>query len=129
MSGDFRVVIVREALWERLDELNMTIKDLARKCGPHGRSPGYIYQIISWKRSPGAKLRAELMAVLGLTYDELFKRIPKARKTRKARARQPAPKARKLRRVPKQRKGRRATKARRLVPTDRTYPEMPERDE
>ena len=117
MSGDFRVVIDREVLWERLDELGMTVKGLALKCG---RSPGYIYQIISWRSSPGPKVRAELMEVLGLTYNELFKRIPKARKTWKARERQPAPKARKLRR---------ATKARRLVPTDRTYPDVPERDE
>ena len=107
MSGDFRVVIVREVLWERLDELGMNIKTLALKCG---RSPGYISQVASWRSSPGPEVRAELMAALGLTYHELFKRIPKARKTRKARKLQSAPKARKLRRVPKQRKGRRATK-------------------
>ena len=75
---------------------------------------GYLSQIVSWRSSPGPEVRAELVEVLGLTYNELFKRIPKARKL------QPAP---------KERKGRRATKARRLVPTDRTYPEMPSRAE
>ncbi len=65
-----RVRLRPEVVWEHLARHNMTQTELARRVGIN---PGYLSQLMSGRRSPSAKVRARLMAELGIAeFDELF---------------------------------------------------------
>ena len=62
------------AVWRRLDELQMSQNELARRCGI---SPGHLSLLMNGKRGPSPKLRRRLQQVLGVSnFDDLFIIVP-----------------------------------------------------
>ena len=62
------------AVWRRLDELQMSQNELARRCGI---SPGHLSLLMNGKRGPSPKLRRRLQQVLGVSnFDDLFVIVP-----------------------------------------------------
>jgi transcriptional regulator with XRE-family HTH domain len=65
-----RVKLNRDAVWDLLDELNMSQNELARLCG---LSSGYFSQLMSGVKSPSPRVRRKMQKVLGVTdFDRLF---------------------------------------------------------
>ena len=65
-----KVMVKAEAVWDRLNRLNMTQNDLARKLDI---SSGHLSRLINGRRCPSPSMRQRLMDVLGCTeFDELF---------------------------------------------------------
>ena len=66
----YRVRLKPEAVWERLNRLNITQNELARRIG---RSSGYLSQLINGERCPLPETRRRLMEALGVSdFDVLF---------------------------------------------------------
>ena len=66
----YRVRLKPEAVWERLNRLNITQNELARRIG---RSSGYLSQLINGERCPSPETRRRLMEALGVSdFDVLF---------------------------------------------------------
>ena len=62
------------AVWRRLDELQMSQNELARRCGI---SPGHLSLLMNGKRGPSPKLRRRMQQVLGVSnFDDLFVIVP-----------------------------------------------------
>ena len=58
------------AVWELLDQLGITQKELARRSGI---SAGYLSQLIRGERSPSVRTQRRLQQALGVTdWDRLF---------------------------------------------------------
>ena len=65
-----RVKVNPVAVWELLDELGITQKELARRSGI---SAGYLSQLIRGKRSPSVRTQRRLQQALGVSdWDRLF---------------------------------------------------------
>ena len=65
-----RILLNAPALWKRLDLLNMTQNELARRAGV---TSGYISLLVGGKRCPSPELRRRFMEILGVTdFHELF---------------------------------------------------------
>lgn len=59
-----------EAVWDRLNRLNMSQNDLARALGV---STGHLSRLINGRRCPSPRMRKLLMEVLDCSeFDELF---------------------------------------------------------
>lgn len=59
-----------EAVWDRLDRLNMTQNELADLLGI---SSGHLSRLINGRRCPSPSMRRSLMDALGCSeFDELF---------------------------------------------------------
>ena len=59
-----------EAVWDRLNRLNMTQNELARLLGI---SSGHLSRLVNGRRSPSPSMRRRLMDVLACNeFDELF---------------------------------------------------------
>ena len=66
----FRVRLRPEAVWERLNRLNLSQNELARRTG---RSSGFLSQLMSGERCPSPETRQRLMDALGVVeFDDLF---------------------------------------------------------
>lgn len=65
-----KVMLRAEALWDRLNRLNMTQNELA---GLLGISSGHLSCLINGRRCPSPSMRSRLMDALGCSeFDELF---------------------------------------------------------
>ena len=65
-----RVKLKPVAVWELLDQLSITQKELARRSGI---SAGYLSQLIRGERSPSVRTQRWLQQALGVTdWDRLF---------------------------------------------------------
>ncbi len=65
-----KVMLRAEAVWDRLNRLNMTQNELA---GLLGTSSGHLSRLINGKRCASPSMRRRLMEVLGCSeFDELF---------------------------------------------------------
>ena len=65
-----RILLNAQALWKRLDLLNMTQNDLARRAGV---TSGYISLLVGGRRCPSPELRRRFMEILGVAdFHELF---------------------------------------------------------
>ena len=65
-----KVMLRAEAVWERLNRLNMSQNDLARTLGV---SSGHLSRLINGRRCPSPSMRRRLMEVLDCSdFDELF---------------------------------------------------------
>ncbi len=65
-----KVMLKAEAVWDRLNRLNMTQNDLARELDI---SSGHLSRLINGRRCPSPSMRRRLMDVLGCSeFDELF---------------------------------------------------------
>lgn len=65
-----RVLIKREALWDRLDRLNISQNELARRLGI---TTGHLSRLINGQRCPSPALRRLLMETLECReFDDLF---------------------------------------------------------
>ena len=65
-----RILLNAQALWKRLDLLNMTQNELARRAGV---TSGYISLLVGGRRCPSPELRRRFMEILGVTdFHELF---------------------------------------------------------
>ena len=65
-----RILLNAQALWKRLDLLNMTQNELARRAGV---TSGYISLLVGGRRCPSPELRGRFMEILGVTdFHELF---------------------------------------------------------
>ncbi len=65
-----RVLLKREALWERLDRLNISQNELARRLGI---TTGHLSRLVNGRRCPSPALRRLLMEVLECQeFDDLF---------------------------------------------------------
>ena len=65
-----RVKLNAVAVWELLDQLGTSQKELARRSGI---SEGYLSQLIRGERSPSARTQKRLQQALGVTdWDRLF---------------------------------------------------------
>ena len=65
-----RILLNAQALWKRLDLLNMTQNELARRAGV---TSGYISLLVGGRRCPSPELRRRFMETLGVTdFHELF---------------------------------------------------------
>ncbi|MDE2885440.1 MAG: helix-turn-helix transcriptional regulator [Chloroflexota bacterium] len=65
-----RVLLKREALWDRLDRLNISQNELARRLGI---STSHLSRLINGQRCPSPAVRRLLMEVLDCTeFDDLF---------------------------------------------------------
>ena len=65
-----RVKLNPVAVWELLDQLGISQKELARRSGI---SAGYLSQLIRWERSPSVRTQKRLQQALGVTeWDRLF---------------------------------------------------------
>ena len=73
MSGKrpiHKVKLKAEAVWDRLNRLNMTQNDLARLLGT---SSGHLSRLINGRRCPSPSMRRSLMEGLGCSdFDDLF---------------------------------------------------------
>ena len=66
----YRVKLNAVAVWELLDQLGITQKELARRSGISG---GYLSQLIRGERSPSPRVQLRLQQALGVTdWDRLF---------------------------------------------------------
>ena len=65
-----RVKLIRSAVAELLNLLNMTQSELAHMCG---LSPGYFSLLMAGKRSPSPEARRRIQEALGVAdFDRLF---------------------------------------------------------
>ena len=65
-----RVLLRAEAVWDRLNRLNMSQNDLARALNV---SSGHLSRLINGRRCPSPSMRRRLMEVLDCSdFDELF---------------------------------------------------------
>ena len=65
-----RVLLRAQAVWERLNRLNMSQNDLARALGV---STGHLSRLINGRRCPSPRMRKLLMEALDCSdFDELF---------------------------------------------------------
>lgn len=65
-----KVMLKAEAVWDRLNRLNMTQNELA---GLLEISSGHLSRLINGRRCPSPSMRRRLMDVLGCSeFDELF---------------------------------------------------------
>ena len=65
-----RVKLRQEVIWELLDQLGITQKELARRSGI---SAGYLSQLIRGERSPSVRTQGRLQQALGVAdWDRLF---------------------------------------------------------
>ena len=65
-----RVKLRQEVIWELLDQLGISQKELARRSGI---SAGYLSQLIRGERSPSVRTQGRLQQALGVTdWDRLF---------------------------------------------------------
>ena len=65
-----RVKLNPVAVWELLDELGITQKELARR---GGISPAYLSQLMHGRRSPSVRTQRRLQQALGVSdWDRLF---------------------------------------------------------
>ena len=65
-----KVKLNPDAVWELLDQLGITQKELARRSGI---SAGYLSQLMSGERSPSARTQRRLQEALGVAdWDRLF---------------------------------------------------------
>ena len=65
-----RVMLNPAAVWRRLDELDMSQNELARRCGI---TSGHLSLLMNGRRCPSPKLRRRLQQVLGVSnFDDLF---------------------------------------------------------
>ena len=65
-----RIRLNAHAVWQRLDLLNMTQNDLARRAGV---TSGYVSLLIGGRRCPSPELRRRFMEILGVTdFHQLF---------------------------------------------------------
>ena len=65
-----KVLLRAEAVWERLNRLNMSQNDLARLLDV---SSGHLSRLINGRRCPSPSMRRRLMEILDCSdFDELF---------------------------------------------------------
>lgn len=65
-----KVMLRAEAVWDRLNRLNMSQNDLARLLGV---STGHLSRLINGRRCPSPSMRRRLMDALDITdFDALF---------------------------------------------------------
>ena len=65
-----RVKLNAVAVWELLDELGISQKELARRSGI---SPAYLSQLMHGRRSPSVRTQSRLQQALGVSdWDRLF---------------------------------------------------------
>ena len=65
-----RVKLNPVAVWELLDQLGISLKELARRSGI---SAGYLSQLIRGERSPSVRTQRRLQQALGVAdWDRLF---------------------------------------------------------
>ena len=65
-----RVKLNPVAVWELLDELGISQKELARRSGI---SPAYLSQLMHGRRSPSVRTQSRLQQALGVSdWDRLF---------------------------------------------------------
>ena len=65
-----RILLNAQALWKRLELLNMTQNELARLAGV---TSGYVSLLVGGRRCPSPELRRRFMEILGVTdFHELF---------------------------------------------------------
>jgi transcriptional regulator with XRE-family HTH domain len=65
-----KVMLRADAVWERLNRLNMSQNDLARLLGV---STGHLSRLINGRRCPSPKMRKLLMETLECSeFDDLF---------------------------------------------------------
>ena len=65
-----KVMLRAEAIWERLNRLNMSQNDLARLLGV---STGHLSRLINGRRCPSPRMRKLLMETLDCSeFDDLF---------------------------------------------------------
>ena len=65
-----RVKLNPVAVWELLDQLDISQKELARRSGI---SKGYLSQLMHGRRSPSARTQGRLQQVLGVSdFDAMF---------------------------------------------------------
>ena len=65
-----KVLLRAEAVWDRLNRLNMSQNDLARALNV---SSGHLSRLINGRRCPSPSMRRRLMEVLDCSdFDELF---------------------------------------------------------
>ena len=65
-----RVKLIRSAVSELLNVLNMTQTELAQRCG---LSPGYFSLLMAGQRSPSPEARSRIQEALGVSdFDRLF---------------------------------------------------------
>ena len=65
-----RVLLKREALWERLDRFNISQNELAHRLGI---STGHLSRLVNGQRCPSPSLRRLLMETLDChEFDDLF---------------------------------------------------------
>ena len=66
----FRVRLDQRKAWERLNVLNMSQNELARRIG---RTSGYVSQMLNGERCPAPETRKRLMKVLEVSrFEDLF---------------------------------------------------------
>ena len=66
----FRVRLDQRKAWERLNVLNMSQNELARRIG---RTSGYVSQMLNGERCPAPETRKRLMKVLEVSrFEDMF---------------------------------------------------------
>ena len=69
-----RVILKAAAVWELLDQLDMSQNELARRCGV---TSGHLSHLMNGRRSPSPPVRRRLMEVLGVDdFHRLFIIVP-----------------------------------------------------
>ena len=69
-----RVILKAAAVWELLDQLDMSQNELARRCGI---TSGHLSHLMNGRRSPSPRVRRRLMEVLGVDdFHRLFMFVP-----------------------------------------------------
>ncbi len=69
-----RVLLKAAAVWELLDQLDLSQNKLARRAGI---SPSHLSQVMNGKSSPSPRVRRRLMEVLGVDdFHRLFVIVP-----------------------------------------------------
>ena len=58
-----RILLKAAAVWELLDQFDMSQNELARQCGI---ASGYLSHLMNGRRSPSPPIRRRLMEVLGV---------------------------------------------------------------
>ena len=69
-----RVILNTAAVWELLEQLDMSQNELARRCG---LTSGYLSHLMNRRRSPSPRVRRRLQEVLGVDdFRRLFLIVP-----------------------------------------------------
>ena len=69
-----RVLLKAAAVWELLDQLDMSQNQLARQCGI---TSGHLSHLMNGRRSPSPRVRRQLMETLGVDdFHRLFVIVP-----------------------------------------------------